>query len=135
MQKRTPALVAIEAIASRILMLRGERVVVDSDLARLYGVTTRRLNEQVKRNRQRFADGFVFRLRAPEAATLNRDPRFAPYAFTEHGRHGDQLCTPTEVSVYVVRAFVALPETLASQNQAITGILSVIRHLMASPQP
>jgi hypothetical protein len=72
MEKRTPILVAIHAIANRILVLRHQRVILDADLARLYGVTTRRLNEQVKRNRRRFPEGFVFRLRAAEVTTLNR---------------------------------------------------------------
>ena len=171
MRKNTPALVAIEAIASRILVLRGQRVILDADLAALYGVATRRLNEQVKRNRRRFPGDFVFRLGASEAATLNRsqiatgsqrhrDPRFAPYAFTEHGTIMAAMvlnsARATEVSVYVVRAFIELQETfathrelakhldeleariekkLASQDQAIVGVLSAIRRLMGSPEP
>jgi len=171
MEKRTPILVATHAIASRILVLRHQRVILDADLARLYGVTTRRLNEQVKRNRRRFPEGFVFRLRAAEVTTLNRsqiatgsqkhrDPRFSPYAFTEHGTimAAMVLNSPraTEVSVYVVRALVALRETLATheelakrlaeleariekklatQDQTISSILSAIRQLMTSPEP
>ncbi len=77
-------------------MLRGLRVILDTDLAALYSVTTKRLNEQVKRNQERFPGDFMFRLTPVEVETLNRsqiatgsqkhrDPRFAPYAFTEHG--------------------------------------------------
>ena len=69
---------------------------LDVDLAALYGVTTKRLNEQVKRNRERFPDDFMLRLTSTDVETLNRsqiatgsqkhrDPRFTPYAFTEHG--------------------------------------------------
>ena len=61
---------AIEAIASRIVTLRGERVLLDSDLATLYGVETRRLNEQVRRNRRRFPADFIFRLTRKELDNL-----------------------------------------------------------------
>ena len=88
--------VPLERIEDRILLARGHKVLLDADLAALYGATTKRLNEQVKRNRQRFPDDFVFRLNAAETKTLDRsqiatgslkhrDPRFTPYAFTEHG--------------------------------------------------
>jgi len=87
---------AIEAIASRIIDLRRTRVLLDADLAALYGVRTKRLNEQVKRNAKRFPADFMFRLSPLEMGNLNRsqiatgsrkhrDPRFFPYAFTEHG--------------------------------------------------
>ena len=83
----------IEQIASRILVVRGQRVMIDADLASLYGVPTKRLNEQVKRNRTRFPEDFVFRLTASETAGVvaNCDHlarlRFSatlPFAFTEH---------------------------------------------------
>ncbi len=75
---------------------QASRTILDADLAALYGVTTKRLNEQVKRNRDRFPEDFMFRLTAPELQSLDRlqyatgsqhhrDPRFTPYAFTEHG--------------------------------------------------
>jgi hypothetical protein len=144
---------------------------LDVDLAALYGVTTKRLNEQVKRNQERFPADFMFRLKAAEVEALNRsqiatgsqkhrDPRFAPYAFTEHGAimAAMVLNSPraTEVSVYVVRAFVELRDALiahkelakrldelesrlerkfATHDQAIAGILSAIRQLMAPPEP
>jgi hypothetical protein len=85
-----------EDIARDILVLRGHRVLLDSQLAALYSVTTKRLNEQVKRNAERFPDDFMFRLTRSEVEALNRsqiatgsqkhrDPRFPPFAFTEHG--------------------------------------------------
>jgi hypothetical protein len=88
--------VPVEQIGRSILILRGHRVLLDSELAALYGVTTKRLNEQVKRNAERFPDDFIFRLTRTETEVLNRsqiatgsqkhrDPRFPPFAFTEHG--------------------------------------------------
>src|SRR5436305_6803298 len=88
--------VPVQDITRVILVLRGQRVLLDAELATLYGVTTKRLNEQVKRNVARFPEDFLFRLSAAEVETLNRsqiatgsqkhrDPRFPPYAFTEHG--------------------------------------------------
>ncbi len=82
-------------IDSLVHTIRGQKVLLDSDLAELYGVTTKRLNEAVKRNADRFPDDFRFQLTAKEATALrsqivtgsqrHRDPRFRPYAFTEHG--------------------------------------------------
>jgi hypothetical protein len=126
--------VPIEHISRAILILRGHRVLLDSELAALYGVTTKRLNEQVKRNAKRFPEDFIFRLSRIETEALNRsqnatgsqkhrDPRFAPYAFTEHGAimAATILNSPraVEMSVYVVRAFVQLRELLASNNEAL----------------
>jgi hypothetical protein len=90
------ALVRAEHITRAILLLRGRRAILDAELAELYGVTTKRLNEQVKRNAGRFPDDFLFRLSRAEIDALNRshfatgsrkhrDPRFPPFAFTEHG--------------------------------------------------
>lgn len=123
---------AVDAIAGRILTLRGQRVIVDADLAVLYGVPTKRLNEQVKRNAERFPADFMFQL-APEEwealrsqfATSN-DParggrRYAPFVFTEHGAimAATVLNSPraVEVSIYVVRAFVRLREALATNRE------------------
>ena len=84
----------IEPMESRILLIRGRRVMLDADLANIYGVPTKRLNEQVKRNRGRFPDDFMFQLTPVEKLEVvaNRDHlsglRFTanlPYAFTEHG--------------------------------------------------
>ena len=161
----TNSLIPLEQIGSRILVLRGQRVLLDADLAELYGVSTKRLNEQVKRNATRFPDDFMFRLTAAEVEALNRsqfatgsqkhrDPRFAPFAFTEHGAIMAATVVNSiraeEVSVFVVRAFVRLREVLASNkdlavklielerklkghDQVIAGILDAIRQLMAPP--
>ena len=120
---------AIEAIASRIVTLRGERVLLDSDLATLYGVETRRLNEQVRRNRRRFPADFIFRLTREELENLMSQfatsrwggRRKLPYAFTEHGAIQAATILNTrravEVSVYVVRAFVQLRGVLAANRE------------------
>jgi len=92
--KEGKSIVPIERIERSILFIRGEKVMLDSDLAALYGVTTKRLNEQVKRNRSRFPEDFMFQLNEHEKAEvvtncdhlrrLKYSPAL-PYAFTEHG--------------------------------------------------
>ncbi len=87
--------VPIEVIEQRIFSIRGEKVILDADLAKLYGVATRRLNEQVRRNRERFPPDFAFSLNEEEFADLKSHfatsssgwggRRKLPYAFTEHG--------------------------------------------------
>ncbi|MDM0114731.1 ORF6N domain-containing protein [Variovorax sp. J22R133] len=121
--------VALEAITQRIVVLRGQKVMLDSDLAALYGVETRRLNEQVKRNRERFPQDFLFELTAEEATHLKSQSatsswggrRSLPMAFTEHGAimAATVLNSPraVEVSVYVVRAFVQLRELASSHRE------------------
>jgi hypothetical protein len=123
--------VPVHDITRAILVLRGQRVLLDAELAGLYGVTTKRLNEQVKRNAARFPEDFMFRLNRAETEALNRsqiatgsqkhrDPRFPPYGFTEHGAimAATILNSPraVEMSLYVVRAFVRLRELLASNT-------------------
>ena len=117
---------AIEAISGRIIILRGRRVMLDGDLAALYGISTGRFNEAVRRNLARFPGDFMFQLSNQELAVLRSQiaisnvgrggRRYRPYAFTEHGAimAATILNTPraTEVSVYVVRAFVELREAL-----------------------
>jgi predicted DNA binding protein len=120
-------------IDHRIIVIRGDRVLLDADLAELYGVAAKRLNEQVRRNLDRFPGDFMFQLTDQELrvlrsqiATSNEHPpgrggrRYAPYAFTEHGAlmAATILNSPraVEVSVYVVRAFVRLREVLASHK-------------------
>src|SRR5215467_7109474 len=112
--------------ASRsILTVRGRRVLLDSDLATLYGVETRRLNEQVRRNRRRFPPDFLIELKPADVANLMSQNatsswggrRKRPLAFTEHGAimAASVLNAPraVEMSVFVVRAFVALREAAA----------------------
>jgi hypothetical protein len=91
---KTQAIVPVERIESRILLVRGQKVMLDSDLAELYGVSTKRLNEQAKRNWDRFPTDFMFKLTAKEKAEVvaNCDHlqklKFSPglpHAFTEHG--------------------------------------------------
>jgi hypothetical protein len=130
-QAKRSALLPVHDITRAILVLRGQRVLLDAELATLYGVTTKRLNEQVKRNAARFPEDFMFRLTRTETEALNRsqiatgsqkhrDPRFPPYVFTEHGAimAATILSSPRaiEMSVYVVRAFVHLRELLASNT-------------------
>ncbi|RQO63580.1 hypothetical protein DBR47_03380 [Paucibacter sp. KBW04] len=115
--------VLLPRIEGRILILRGHKVMIDADLAALYGVPTRRLNEQVKRNRDRFPGDFMFQLDAAEKAEVvaNCDhlsklkfSKTLPYAFTEHGaiQAANVLASPqaVEMGIYVVRAFVRLRE-------------------------
>jgi hypothetical protein len=113
-------------IAQRILVFRGQRVLLDADLASLYGVSTKRLNEQIRRNHARFPEDFAFYLNINEVSLLKSQiatsswggKRKPPLAFTEHGAimaatvlHSRRA---VEMSVYVVRAFVKLREVLAS---------------------
>lgn len=119
----------VEQVDRRILLLRGQKVILDSDLASLYGVTTKRLNEQVKRNADRFPPDFMFRLTRAERAEVvaNCDHlaqlKFSttlPNAFTEHGAlmAASVLNSPRaiEVSIFIVRAFVRLRQLLASND-------------------
>ena len=124
-----------------IRRIRDVPVILDADLAAIYGVPTRRLNEQVKRNKVRFPADFVFRLTAEEAretqasrsqtAILNKghNIKHLPYAFTEHGAlmAANVLRSPEAVkmSVFIVRAFVRQRETLAG-NEAILRRLAEI---------
>ncbi len=153
-----------EAVARRILILHGQRVMLDADLAELYDVPTKRLNEQVKRNIERFPADFMFQLTADEKAEVvaNCDHlvklKFSPtlpYAFTEHGALmlGNVLKSSraVEVSLLVVRTFVQLREMLSSHkdlalkleqlerkvgshDQAIAGLIDAIRQLMTPPK-
>lgn len=117
-----------ERIEHSIYAIRGKRVMLDTDLAEIYGVTTKRLNEQVKRNLDRFPEDFMFQLTFQEVAALRSQSaalskswggkRALPFAFTEHGAVmlASVLNSPVAVdaSVQVVRAFVKLRQLLAS---------------------
>jgi hypothetical protein len=116
---------------------------MDSDLAILYGVETRRLNEQVKRNSDRFPEDFMFRLSAAEFEDLKSHfatssagwggRRSLPYAFTEHGAIMAASVLNTtkaiEVSVYVVRAFVRIREYLAAHKQLAHKLVELERKI------
>ena len=127
-----PMTVPMERVENRILSIRGHRVMVDTDLAEVYGVPTRALNQAIKRNAERFPEDFAFRLTAEEKTELvtNCD-RFGrlkhstvfPLVFTEHGAimAASVLNSPRaiEASVYVVRAFVKMREVLASHKELV----------------
>jgi hypothetical protein len=127
-------LLPLELITQGISILRGQKVLLDADLAQLYGVPTKRFNEQVKRNLARFPSDFMFQVTEEEFATLrshfatsNGQPasrggrRYFPFAFTEHGAIMAATILnntrATQVSVYVVRAFVRLRELIVSNKE------------------
>jgi hypothetical protein len=121
--------VPVERITQAIRVLRGQRVLLDAELAALYGVSTARLNQQVRRNRTRFPEDFLFELSAQEFADLKLHSatsswggrRTRPLAFTEHGAIMAATVLNSsravEMSIYVVRAFVQLRELLASNKE------------------
>ncbi len=125
------AVEAVPSVQPRILVIRGQRVMLDRDLADVYGVSTKRLNEQVKRQGDRFPEDFMFQLTEGEASNLRSQfatsssawggRRYRPFAFTEHGAvmAASVLQTPTAVraSIFVVRAFIRLRELLASNAE------------------
>jgi len=134
---------SIGDIAQRIHLIRGQRVVLDADLAAFYGETTKRFNQQVNRNLARFPPGFMFQLDEQEFANLRLQfatsslksghggRRYAPLAFTEHGAimASMVLNSPraTELSVYVVQAFVELRGMLASNRELATKVHTLER--------
>jgi len=118
-------------ITQRIVILRDQKVLLDSDLAALYDIPTKRFNEQVKRNLERFPSDFMFQLTQEEFDSLRSQfatsnegrggRRYLPYVFTEHGAimAATILNSPraTQVSVYVVRAFITLREMIVSNKE------------------
>ncbi len=131
------------SIDLRILILRRKKVILDSALADLYNVPVKRLNEQTKRNRNRFPADFMFQLTSRENKSLKSQfatsnlgrggRRSLPYAFTEHGAimaatvlNSEQA---VEMSVYVVRAFVRLREMLAANKELASRIGELEEHL------
>jgi hypothetical protein len=159
--RRPPTTAIAPAIEPLILVVRGRRVMIDADLGALYGVPTRRLNEQVRRNVRRFPEDFCFRLAPAEKAEVvaNCDHlarlKFSPslpFAFTEHGAimAANVLNSPraVEMSVHVVRAFVRLREVVASHRELVRRVdelesrydgqfkvvFDALRGLMAPPE-
>lgn len=132
-------------IGTSIVTVRDHKVILDADLARIYGVETKRLNEQVKRNHRRFPRDFMFRLTKTETedlrsqiATSNKERggrRYTPYVFTEHGAimAANVLNSPyaVQMSVYVVRAFVQLRHAIA-QHKELTTKLKELERSVAS---
>ena len=155
----------LEPVQTLIHEIRGQRVILDSDLARIYGVAVKALNQAIKRNRQRFPEDFAFQLTSAEWESLRSQfvtsrshggRRYLPRVLTEHGAlmaanvlNSDRAI---EMSVFVVRAFVKLRDTLASHkdlaakideldrkvgshDKAIVSIIAAIRQLTAQKPP
>ncbi len=135
-------MIPVEFIERKIYLIRGHKVMLDSDLAELYQVPTKALNQAVKRNFERFPEDFMFRLASPEAEALNRshfvtgsqkhrDPRLLPYVFTEHGVAMLSAVLKSqravEMSILIVRAFVRLREYLATHKDLAQKIEDVER--------
>ena len=155
--------IPVERIEKAIYLIRGEKVMLDRDLAELYGVSTKNLNKAVKRNLDRFPDDFMFRLDRNELESLRFQvgtsnkgrggSRYVPYAFTEHGALmvGNILNSPRAVdtSVQIVRAFVKMRTMLATHSELATKfdalekkydhqfkvVFDAIRQLMIPPEP
>ena len=123
--------VPVEMIERRIFLIRQQKVMLDSDLAGLYGVPTRALNQAVRRNPDRFPEDFMFRLNQHEVAELNRsqivigsqkhrDPRYPPYAFTDYGILMLSSVLKSKravaVNIAIMRAFVRLRQVLATHK-------------------
>jgi hypothetical protein len=121
----------VELVERKIYLIRSQKVMLDADLAELYQVPTKALNQAVRRNLDRFPADFMFRLSSEEADSLNRsqfvtgsqkhrDPRYLPYAFTELGvaMLSSVLNSPRAIhmNIVIMRAFVRLREVLATQK-------------------
>ena len=130
-------------IESLIRIVRGQQVMLDSDLAMLYGVETKRLNEQVKRNLNRFPEDFMFQLTQDEAvrsrsqiATLNtqrgQNIKYLPYAFTRNGiamlSSVLRSDTAVEVNIRIMRAFTMIPQLVNHNTQIIERIFNIEQH-------
>ena len=130
-------------IESLIRVIRGQQVMLDSDLAMLYGVETKRLNEQVKRNSNRFPEDFMFQLTQDEAvrsrsqfATLNtqrgQNLKYLPYAFTRNGiamlSSVLRSDTAVEVNIRIMRAFTMIPQLVNHNTQIIERIFNIEQH-------
>ena len=140
-----PHLIPIESITELIRIIRGKRIILDADLAMIYQVSTKRLNEQYRRNKERFPKDFSFRLTAQEAtasrsqiATLKRgrgsNIKYLPRAFTEHGAlmADTILNSPRAVamSVYVIRAFVKMREDQATNAAILKRLAEIDKSLL-----
>jgi hypothetical protein len=158
-----PAVTPVEGMDSRIHFIRGQRVMLDSDLAFIYGVSTKQLNQQLRRNLRRFPSDFAFRLTAEEFSCLRSQivtsngrggRRYLPGVFTEHGAIMLAAVLNSQraidMSLYVVRAFIqmrellnsdrhlavklaALEERVGSHDRSIAQLVAAIRKLLESP--
>lgn len=135
--------VSIKFVERRIYLIRGHKIMIDEDLAELYGVPTKALNQQVQRNRKRFPEDFMFQLSKEESDILKSQfaisrsthggRRSAPYAFTEHGvamlssvLNSDRAI---EVNITIMRAFISLRQLLESNEELNRKFAAVIRKL------
>ncbi|MGD1019773.1 MAG: ORF6N domain-containing protein [Verrucomicrobiia bacterium] len=137
------SIIPIERVEQCIYVIRGQKVILDADLARIYGVSTARLNQQVRRNRKKFPPDFVFELTREEFDNLMLHfatsssgyggRRKLPLAFTEHGAimTATVLNSPQAVlmSVLVVRAFVQMRETFANHHELVRQFVELERRL------
>jgi hypothetical protein len=153
------SLIPVERVASRIYLVRGRKVMFDFDLAEMYGVGTKAINQAVSRNPERFPPDFMFRLKAEEAKAINRsqivtgsqkhrDPRFPPRVFTQEGvamlSSVLRSRRAVEVNISIMRAFVRLRELLATNedlarkvaqhDEEIATLFEYVQHLLA-PAP
>jgi len=133
------------ALETLIYEIRGEKIILDSDLARIYGVATKAFNQAVKRNADKFPADFMFRLTAREARRLQRSRsqfvtlkrgqniKYLPYAFTEHGAimAANVLNSPgaVQMSVFVVRAFLKMRVLLGDKRGLAQKLASLEKEL------
>jgi hypothetical protein len=161
-KKRPTAVIPHERIERAILLIRDQNVMLDADLATLYGVETKRLVEAVKRNIERFPDDFMFQLTKDEFGILRSQiatssewggRRYPPYAFTEHGilmlSSVLRSRRAVDVNIEIMRTFVRLREMLSSHKDLARRldnlekkydaqfkvVFDAIRQLMAPPAP
>ncbi len=137
------AIVAARKIDSKIFVLRGQRVILDTDLAELYGVQARHLNQQVKRNAKRFPFAFCFQVSAHEFKNLRSQnvisseghggTRYRPHVFTEHGAIMAATVLNSEraieMSVFVVLAFVRMRRAIVENRHILTKLAELERRL------
>ncbi len=130
--KAVQVVIADEVVMQKIYLIRGQRVMIDSDLSALYGYETKRMNEQVKRNQERFPASFMFQLTLEEVeslrsqfatANVSTKTRTLPYAFTEHGilMLASILKTETAIkaSVHIIEVFVKLREMVLTHKDIL----------------
>jgi len=158
---KAQSVIPIERIASRIYLIRGEKVMLDSDLAELYGVTTKRLNEQLNRNIERFPEDFAFRLTRQEfealrsqiatlkTASRGQHRKYLPYVFTEQGvamlSSVLRSKSAVQVNVAIMRTFVKIRQILASNrdlarkvqehDRQIAVLFETLEKLLSPPDP
>jgi|JI6StandDraft_1071083.scaffolds.fasta_scaffold261559_2 phage regulator Rha-like protein len=140
---------SVTDIAQRIQIVRGQRVILDDDLAAFYAETTKRFNQQVRRNLQRFPADFMFQLDAQEFSSLRlqsatlktgrgQHRKYLPLAFTEHGAimAATLLNSPraTHISVHIVRAFVELKSLLTSNREMSNKLYQLERRVSRHDQ-